>query len=220
MNRGSHPRKLSLGERFVVKAMNVFSRVGYGISSTFHDDYVRTFGVGEYIKWLGEGFRITKLLEQRWGTVEGQMIISMAGLWTGCRWCSTAHMLIANLTHFRNEGELGPIDELELAQWQELRDPQVLELLERRFVDRWAPLAAVAQRLYALRTGKAQPETDDDYLLVRANTMWEWIIECTITGFDIEPESVPAWGSVGRNRELITRYRQARRDRNTTPAAR
>jgi len=213
MMNGHRPRKLSLGERLVVRAMNVFSRVGYGISSTFHEDYVRTYGVSEYFKWLGEGFRITKLLEQRFGEVEGQMIISMAGLWTGCRWCSTAHMLIANLTLFAKEGELGPIDELELARWQELRDPEVLERLELRLAGRWAHLRPVARRLYALRTGEVEPDTDDDFLLARANAMWEWLIECTIMGFDMAPEEIPAWGSVARDRKLIARYRQTRRER-------
>lgn len=217
---GGPPRKLELRERFVVGAMNVFSRVGYGISSTFHEDYVRTYGVSEYFKWLGEGFRITKLLEQRFGAAEGQMVIAMAGLWTGCRWCSTAHMLIANLTIFHADGTIGPIDELELAKWQELRDPEVMALLQQRLIGRFAPLAPIAQRLYALRIGEVEPESDDDYLLVRANAMWEWLIECTITGIDMEPETIPAWGPLGRDRKLIARYRQARREREAAPEGR
>jgi hypothetical protein len=77
----------------------------------------------------------------------------------------------------------------------------------------------VARRLYELRMG-APPESDDDFLLLRANVMWEWLIECTIMGFDLEPESIPAWGSVGRNRKLIARYRQARREQSPVPSAR
>lgn len=219
MKNGSHPRKLSLGERLVVRAMDVFSRVGYGITTTFNEEYVRTYGVKEYLKWLGEGFRLTKQLEERYGAVEGQLVISMAGLWTGCRWCSTAHMLIANLTEFHATGELGPIDELEVPKWQELRDPEVLARLEERLVGRWAHMAPVARRLYALRTGQEQPETDDDYLLLRANAMWEWLIECTIMGIDLAPESIPAWGPVARDRKLLARYRQARRERASTPPA-
>jgi hypothetical protein len=217
---GGLPRKLKLRERFVVRAMDLVSRFGYGVKTTFNEEYIRTYGVSEYFKWLGEGFRLTKVLEQRFGAAEGQMVIAMAGLWTGCRWCSTAHMLIANVTLFHADGTIGPIDELELFKWQELRDPEVMARLEQRLEGRWAPMAPVARRLYALRTGQAEPESDDDFLLVRANTMWEWLIECTIMGIDMEPASVPAWGPLGRDHELIARYRQARRERGATPEVR
>jgi hypothetical protein len=220
MSPHDHPRRLSLGERLVVGAMNVFSRVGYGIKTTYNEEYIRTYGITEYLKWLGEGFRITKRLEERFGPAEGQMVIAMAGLWSGCRWCSTAHMLIANLTIFDADGTLGPIDELEVHRWQELRDPEVLALLEERLVGRFAAMGPVARRLYELRVAKVEPETDDDYLLMRANAMWEWLIECTIMGIDLPPEEIPAWGPLGRNRKLVARYRRARHEQGSPATGR
>ena len=190
--------------------MHLFSRVGYGIIVPFQEDYVRTYGALDYMRWLMEGFRITTQLEKRFGRVEGQMIISMAGLWTGCRWCSIAHMFISNLILYHEEQELGPIDELELPHWQEKTDTEVLELLDERLTGRWTDMAAVSRRIYALRTGEVEPQDEDDDLLMRTNVMWELLIECTIMAFDFDPESIPAWGYPARKRKLRARYRAAR----------
>lgn len=209
--------KLSLGQRLTVAAMNLVERLGYHVSTPFHEDYVRTYGAWEYLKWLNEAFRITRMLESRHGKVEAQMIISMAGLWTGCRWCSITHMLIANLELFDANGELGPIDELELPRWQELRDAEVLEQIDRYMVGRWAHMAPLARRMYDLRTGAAKPSTNDDYLLLRTNVMWEWVIECTIVAYDFDPETIPAFGRVARDRSLLERYRQTRGKRGGAP---
>ena len=211
------PSRLSLTGRAVAAGVDVFGRLGYGVSAPFNQDYIRTYGTIEYLRWLTEAFRITRRLEQRYGPVEGQMIIAMAGLWTGCRWCSIAHMYIANLVLYHREKTLGPIDELEMPRWQDLRDSEILVLLERRLTGRWSTIGEVGRRMYALRIDDVTPESDDDFLLVRTNAMWEWIIECTIMAFDFDPESIPAWGYPARSRKLQARYRAARRASNEVP---
>ena len=128
-----------------------------------------------------------------------------------CRWCSIGHMFMANLAVYKDLGELGPIDELDMPALQELSDPETVAELERRLVGRWSHLAPIARRLFELRTGEAAPEDEGDDLLLRTDLMWEWVIECTIMAFDFPPETIPAWSPEGKDSALVERYREARR---------
>jgi len=217
MTGTNHRSKLPLGQRVVVRALDLYIRAAYRVIAPFNEDYVRTFGAWEYVKWMLEAERIRALLERRYGKTETQMLISMAGLLSGCRWCSIQHMLLANLMIFEQTGELGPVDELDLPRWQEMRDAEVLEVLEESLQPRWSHIVPVLRRLYELRAGLAEPSTDDDYLLVRTNVMWEWAIECTITALDFDPASIPPFGPMARDRTLFTRYRNARAEHRSGP---
>ncbi len=204
-------RKLSLTQRAFIAIFGPVTQAMIGFRIPFIEDYVRTYGITEFVKWSNEGVRLIRELQKRYGEAEGHMLVSISALWCGCRWCSVAHMYIGNLTLFKREGALGPFDELELPNVQEMNDDQVLEVLDRHLVERWAALAPLARRMYRLRTGEALPKDDTDDLLVRTNAMWEWIIECTIMAFDYDPETIPAWDGFGRSHKLKARYREARR---------
>lgn len=204
-------QRLSLGQRAFVKVFVFLTKLQTGFEIPFSEDYVRTYGIVDFLKWVSESVRVIKELEKRWGKHEAQMIVSMASMWTGCRWCSIGHMFMANLSVFKDTGELGPIDELDMPSLQELDDPETLVELEGRLTGRWAHLAPIARRLFALRTGEVTPENEDDDLLLRTDLMWEWVIECTIMAFDWAPESIPAWSPEGKDAKLVERYREARR---------
>lgn len=204
-------QKLSLGQRAFVKTFTFLTRLQTGAEIPFSEDYVRTYGIWEFLKWVSESVRVIKELEKRFGKHEAQMLVAIASMWTGCRWCSIGHMFIANLSIYKDLGELGPIDELDMPAMQELTDPETVVELEQRLVGRWQHLGPIAHRLYELRMGQDAPKTSDDALLLRTHLMWEWVIECTIMALDLEPESIPAWSPEGKDKALVERYREARR---------
>lgn len=160
---------------------------------------------------------VLKLLEQRWGPIEAQLVIGFSAVWSGCRWCGVGHMYAANLELLKREGELGPLDEQEIPGLQNKTDGEVLELLLERFAGpRWQEMNRVLHRQYLLRAGRVEEETRDDQLLQMANLMWEWFNECSITVMDIDPLAIPSQSFVGKDRKLLQRYREARQRKALT----
>lgn len=211
MNRG----KLTLGQRFFIWFWRRLTKTMVGFPDRLAEEYVRTFGVREFLRWAKTTFEVVQMLEKRWGPAEAQMLASFAALWSGCRWCSVGHLLTGNLELFKGTGELGPLDERRVVDLQRQRDPEVLEiLLECYSGSRWKEMSAMIHRQYQLRSGKVEEETSDDQLLQMTNYMWEWINECSITLMDIDPLTIPPQSPIGKDKKLLQRYREARQQKS------
>jgi len=205
---------LTVGQRAFVWGWRRFSTGFVGFPDPFVAEHVRMYGVRGYLSWAKSAFAMMDMLAKRFGPVDSQMIIAFAAMWTGCRWCSIGHTLSGNLELFKREGELGPLDELSIPELQMMRDPEVLALLLRRFSGpRWEQLNQLILRQYLLRSGQVEEESRDDELLQLANLIWEWVVECSITAMDIDPTTIPPQTPIGKDRKLLARYYEARKQK-------
>ncbi|MCA9707311.1 MAG: hypothetical protein KDK70_15770 [Myxococcales bacterium] len=203
--------RLTLGQRIFVGLYRTMTSVMVGYRDPFVADYVKTYGIGEFMSWAKASYAMHKMLKERWGPVEAQFVVAFAALWSGCRWCGVGHLLAGNLELYKREGELGPVDERWVPKLQMMRDVEVLqELLGHLDDPRWERMARLVERQYLLHAGLVEEESRDDELLQTANTMWEWVVECTITAMDFEPGAIPAPTPLGKDRKLVQRYRDAR----------
>jgi hypothetical protein len=203
--------KLTLGQRAFLLVWEPLVSMSVGAPNPLMKEAVLTFGVREYLKGVKMMYEVLGLLEKRWGTLEAQLIIAFAGLWSGCRWCSVGHVYAANLELFKREGELLPLDEREIPELQTKTDAEILELMEARFcAPRWEEMVRMLHQQYLLRSGQAEEVTRDDQLLQMANAMWEWFNDCSITVMDIDPLTIPQQSFLGRDHGLLERYRKAR----------
>ncbi|MEM9463581.1 MAG: hypothetical protein AAGF11_56105 [Myxococcota bacterium] len=205
-------RELTRGQRVFVALWRRVTMAMAGFSDPNALEFVRTFGVREFVRWVKTSFDLLQILQERWGPIEAQMIIACAGVWSGCRWCSIGHMLTGNLELFKREQRLGPVDEREIPRLQLMRDSEVLaELLGCYCGSRWEEMHALVHRQYLLRSGQVEESSRDDQLLQMTNYMWEWVNECTMLKMDLDPDAIPAQSAIGKDRALIGRYQQARR---------
>ncbi len=212
-------QRLSVGQRVFVWLWKRLTNAMVGFPDRFAEDWVRTFGVREFLRWSKVTFEVLQLLEKRWGKAEAQMIISFAALWCGCRWCAVGHLYTGNLELFKATGELGPLDERRVAELQFQRDDEVLEVMLEAFSGpRWKEMNTLIHRQFLLRSGQAEEETTDDELLQMANYMWEWVNECSIMSMDIDPLTIPPQSPIGKEPSVIERYRNAR-DKRALPDA-
>ncbi|MEM7159656.1 MAG: hypothetical protein AAF799_42845 [Myxococcota bacterium] len=207
MNEG----RLPLRHRVFVWLWRRTTSLMVGFPDRFAEEFVRTYGVGEFVRWSKKVFEILQRLEKRFGPAEAQMLIALAAFWGGCRWCAVGHMFTGNLELFDREGELGPLDERQIPRLQVMKDAEALEQLMALYDGtRWSELNGAIRRQYELRSGQHEPENADDLLVEETNVMWEWVNECTITAIDIDPEVVPPQSAIGKKHELCRRYRRAR----------
>jgi hypothetical protein len=203
---------LTVGQRIFVWAWRRFSVAFAGFPDPFVEEHIRGEGVRSYLRWAKSGFDLMRMLEKRFGPAESQMIIAFAAMWTGCRWCSIGHVLSGNLELFKREGVLGPLDELTIPELQMMEDTEVLEhLLQLYSGPRWERLNPLIRRQYLLRSGQAEEESRDDELLQAVNTVWEWVVECSITAMDMNPADIPPQTPIGKDRKLRARYYEARK---------
>ena len=94
-------------------------------------------------------------------------------------------------------------------------DPEVLAVLQRQLAA--PPFAAVlarVQRQYALQSGMAGAQSEEDLLLRRAGALYAWVNECSIT---VEPPAPPL-GRIALKRPLRQHYAQARARRRSEGA--
>lgn len=208
--------QLGFGKRMLAKFWRKLTMVWLGTPVPFMEEFLYTHTFGEFLHWAKVSWEVMTLVEKRWGRIEGQLIIGMASLWSGCRFCGVGHFLSHNLELFKLEGVLGPVDERKILQLQMMTDDEVLEELLKGFSGpRWEAIAPVIKRQYLLRSGQVEEESRDDRLLQLTNHMWEWYNECTITVMDIDPTEVaPQAPGHAKDKKLIQRYREARAEQD------
>jgi hypothetical protein len=205
---------LTASQRAFIWAWHRFTKTFVGFSDPFAAEHVRMEGVRGFLRWVRVSFELFDQLDKRFGAVEAQLVIAFAAMWTGCRWCSIGHVLSANLELLKREGELGPLDERSIPDLRMMQDGEVLELLQQRFSGpRWEKLNGLIERQYLLRTGGAEEESRDDELLQATNVLWEWVVECSITAMDVDPSKIPPQTPIGKDRALLERYYEARKQK-------
>lgn len=210
---------LTLGQRSFVWMWRRFSIAVAGFPDPFVEEHILNYGVREYMTWAMSAWDVIKMLQKRFGPIETQYIIAFAAMWTGCRWCGVGHLFSGNLELFKREGTLGPFDERRIPELQMMRDAEVLtEILESFSGPRWERMAHLAERQYLLISAQTEEEDRDDELLQAANMLWSWVMECSITAMDVDPLTIPPQTPIGKDRELIERYRQARAKQLAEPS--
>ena len=74
--------------------------------------------------------------------------------------------------------------------------------------------SALQAETIVLRSGQVEEESRDDELLQLANLIWEWVVECSITAMDIDPSTIPPQTPIGKDRKLLARYYEARKQQS------
>ena len=201
----------SLLQRLGVQAMRRMSKLTQGYDPIFLGEMVELLGVRGVAAWGEKLQAIAEIADERYGFFEAQLLVSFSAMFNGCRICSVGHMFGANLDHFDRTGELFPIDELEVYDLQALSDEAVLTTVDERLSDaRYDEVRARIHRMFALKYGAAAAENDDDEVLLGLIAVWELLSECTIVTSVSDPAEIDPLTPIGKRKELIARYRQAR----------
>lgn len=206
-------RELTRAQRAFLALYNPFFEKMLGWrQDAINEEFVRTYGVGELLKYGKTMGDTLSFLAERYGESEAQHIAGFSGMMNGCRFCGVGHNLTANVMIFQRTGELFPIDELEIPELQKTTDTNIMRLFQDRLSGtRWADLLRHLERMNQLRIGASRTDSDDDLYLGTALDLWIWNNECTIeVGLDIDATDVPSFATFNRNRPLYDRYRKAR----------
>jgi hypothetical protein len=191
------------------------ARLGAGYDmGPIADEMVRTNGVRGAMRLMKLGGDVTKSLTDGLGDYTAQILIGIAALWNGCRYCSIGHIYSANLFWFENEGALGTFDENELIGLMYMTDDESYEELKKMFAGpEHARTWHLIDRMFQLRFRELDPSEETDDLLKAALAYWDWLNECTIIlGIDAKPGNVPALGYMHPSAELIEKYGRAREE--------
>ena len=185
----------------------------YGGSSVpVLEEGFRTMGTRGYFRYLGVAFKIMTGLQERFGERDAQFLIGFSALWLGCAFCGFNHVMGGTLIHYRDHNALHPIDPHVMDELFEMRDREAIEHIQRLLRDdEFAQLREMAVRMYDIYRREREVETDDDRLLESCLWVWRWTTECSIVeGIDIRPEDAWPVHEVGRDKQLIARFREAR----------
>lgn len=200
---------LSLAERAFVSAMDVANYVYVGTSARdFVEEMVKSFGPRGYLAWMKMGATVIPVLSKAFGPTIGQHLIGIGAMWNGCTYCGRGHTMAGNLIHFKETGELFPLDEHDIIPLQRMTDAEIVERLKTILA---APEHARALQLFLrqleLKNGTAGSPTPDDEALKLSIAAWDWTTECTIM---LEHEEVPVAAPISKDKENTRRYLEAR----------
>lgn len=207
----SRPTLTNAQKLFLAGYNPMFATIFGWRQDAINAEFVRTYGVGALLKFGKTIGDTLGMLTDRFGDATAQHVVGFAGMMNGCRFCGVGHNLTANVTIFRDTGELYPIDELEIVTIQMMDDDAIMELFRERLRDAHPRDLALIERMNELRLGAEPSATGDDAYLATALDLWVWNNECTIeTGLDIDPHDVPSFARFNGDRDLYARYRAAR----------
>jgi hypothetical protein len=176
------------------------------------EEMVRLHGVRGAVRLMKMGAEITDRLTRAFGEATAQLLIGIAAMWNGCRYCVIGHVYSANLFLYRDQKVLGPLDEDELIDLMRLTDAESLEVLRQRFSGpEHAQTWRLLSRMFQLRFRDLEPAEPEDKLLKATIAHWEWLNECTIVlGIDAVPGKVPALGFMRPTKDFLADYARAR----------
>lgn len=203
---------LNVLQRGFIGFMRVMTRVAAGYDmGPIQEEMVRLHGVRGAVRLMKMGAEITDRLTRAFGEATAQLLIGIAAMWNGCRYCVIGHYS-ANLFLYRDQKVLGPLDEDELIDLMRLTDDESLEVLRQRFAGpEHARVWHLLERMFQLRFRDLDPSEPDDTLLKATVAYWEWLNECTIVlGIDAVPGKVPAIGFMRPNDDFLADYARAR----------
>lgn len=213
-------KSLSLFDRGVARFIRALTRAstGYDIGE-LANELIRTHGPWKVWEHLGACAKINKALAQRYGEYNGQLVLALAGVLDGCRYCSIGHLYSANVALFRDKGVLGPIDEQGMLDYLRMTDPQILEYMTDLLADEeYAESRELLSRMWRLHQQEAEVRDDDDRLLRAALDVWTWAHECSIIlGVEAKPGGVAPLGLMRPSASLLERYEQARKESRDAP---
>lgn len=197
-------RTLGMGERAFLKAMDFVSLLTQGYTAAFSEELLRQHGIRGFLKHAGTMTEGWKLLVEQFGARTAHLLAAFGSFWNGCGYCATGHVLGHNLLLYREKGELFPLDEHQLPELMRLPDREVLARLRQDLASR-PELLALLERQHALKQG-AQVVHAEDHALACANSLYDWVNECSI----VVEGSGPPFDPVAKDKALCERYAQAR----------
>lgn len=199
---GQEPRA-----RAGVFALRKTSKLVEGYEVAFLEEALRTFGLRGFLRWMRVSAEVWGELVQRYGERDAHLVAAFASLWNGCAYCAHGHLLAFNLHVFEAGHGLTGLDEARLPALMVSTDAEVLAELERQLAaPHFARARGLVQRQYALQSGVASLEQEDDVLLRRTGALYAWVNECSIT---VEPPAPPL-GRIARKQPLRQHYERAR----------
>lgn len=206
--------RLSLTKQITARVLHALMRLTYGNSRlAIHSEMLATLGWRRYIQIVRHGTSTIALLSKRFGEADAQFLVGTAAMWNGCGYCCYGHSLSGSLLVFRDEDRLHPLHPHALAEIMELdKDEAADRLAALLHENRYERLRRLIARMYELHTEPDQPSTADDLLLEATLGLWTWLVECSIVvGLTMTPDEAFCPGHrIGRDKQLIARYRQAR----------
>lgn len=209
MNEGA---RLSLPMRVVTRALGTFGRLAYGNAQlVVQQEMIASLGVRRYVRLIRQAIAIIRVMNERFGEAQTQFLIGMTAMWNGCGFCSYGHVLTGSLLVYRDQGTLHPLHPRVIERLIELEPDRSIEALAELLREH-PDLRERVSRLNELRSGRARPETVDDYVLDACRQIWTQYVEYTIVaGLTMKPdEAICPAHPIGRDEKLIARYRRAR----------
>ncbi len=174
--------RLNLRERLILRAVSGLSKISVGYNPPFLDEIVKVYGVREGFKRAASLEELVKRFETLLGERDGHIVLGYASLWNGCEFCSLGHVYAGNLAHFRDTGELFPLDEHVLRiKMREGDDQEILEYTTTSLPghDR---LRELLVRQFELKAGADPGGNEDDEMLSASIAAYDWLNHCSIYG--------------------------------------
>jgi hypothetical protein len=173
----------NIAERAATYLLYAIGRRKLGLTAVLMPSIARSLGPVGAIKWMATNMPKYERALAEMGPVRAHLMCSVASLLNGCAYCTYAHWRSFELHYFQENDKLFPMDAHRIISLASLDDDDALRELEAALDNAGiAHEMKMVRRLYALKLGGAEPESDDR-LLVQAIQMFDVLNSCAIQSF-------------------------------------
>jgi ABC-type transporter Mla MlaB component len=184
-----------------------------GMRPPWFDDLVRTHGFPGLKRWSDTIQRSVDSLTERHGELSAQTLLGLGAFWNGCLYCARGHLLAANLLHFESTGRMFPLSEEDVLRWRNSTQDAALAEIEKRFQgSEREDIGELVLRQGRLALGQSTAAGDEATIgaLAQAESAWAMVNACPRA--QESARVPPLHPRLSRDRQLLERYRQARRE--------
>lgn len=199
-------KELTWYEKAFIKTTRALAGVSIGYYVNFDEELVRQHGITGFLKWGRTTQAMFEEITAKLGTEEAHLVAAFASFFNGCDYCSWGHLFALNLLHLERTGKLYPIDEVEVLELMRTGDTAVMQELERRLAPEFPEHLRLLLRQHQLRTLESGPVSEEDRVLVRSITLFEWVNECSI----VVNAPAPPMDRIAKKKALLARYEALR----------
>lgn len=197
-------KELTWYQKAFIKTSRVFAGMSIGYYVDFDEELVRQHGIKGLITWGKSTRDAFDEIVASLGVERAHLVAAFASFFNGCDYCSWGHIFALNLLYLERTGKLYPLDETEVLDLMKQGDTLVFEELRARLSGNpeYAEDLRLLERQHALRTLSEGPASDEDRILMRSITLFEWVNECSI----VVNAPAPPMDPIAKKKALLARY--------------
>lgn len=180
----------------------------WGFKPNLMKDIVEQRGGASSVIWVVKNLPKFEKILKEWGPVRTHLLVSTISGINGCPYCTYGHGYAAQLHYFKQTGQLFPIDEHEMMNFNSKEEKEIVTCLKDAYekTNLKTELADL-DRMLELKSNPALTSTKDDKYILQLINLFELLNSCAIKSNTKEDA---AHDPINKDTALIKRYTSAR----------